>query len=113
MAVAAVWYANQAGYGLICNPFTPSERAITAVHWLFYVSKALDFADTVFMVLRGKWAQFSFLHTYHHASVFVVHWWVASSAYTGDVWAPVFANALVHTIMYWYYLCTCFGIYPA
>jgi curved DNA-binding protein CbpA len=38
------------------------------VLWLFYVSKVLDFADTFFIVVRGKWEQFSFLHIYHHFS---------------------------------------------
>ena len=30
--------------------------------------------DTVFIVARGKWEQFSFLHIYHHSSIFMVYW---------------------------------------
>jgi hypothetical protein len=66
MAVAAAYYAYKNGYPLVCAPFEPQETGITFVCWLFFVSKVVDFCDTVFMVLRGNWQQFSFLHTYHH-----------------------------------------------
>ena len=54
-------------YGFFCNPFDAAESDIAALVWLFYASKLYDFMDTVFIVLRSKWAQFSFLHLYHHA----------------------------------------------
>lgn len=56
------------------------------------------------MVLRGKWGQFSFLHTYHHVSIFLTYWWVTNTAHTGDTWFPVLLNSLVHAVMYFYYL---------
>lgn len=113
MGGAAIYYARSAGYGLICNEFNPAEANITYVQWLFYVSKYVDFLDTVFMVLRSKWGQMSFLHTYHHASIAATYWWVANTAYTGDVWAPIMANAVIHTVMYFYYLSSTFGITPS
>lgn len=63
-----------------------------------------DFVDTIFMVLRGKWQQFSFLHTYHHVSIFLTYWWVVNTAHTGDTWFPVLLNSVVHAVMYFYYL---------
>lgn len=69
-----------------------------------------DFVDTVFMVLRGKWGQFSFLHTYHHVSIFLTYWWVTNTAHTGDTWFPVLLNSLVHAVMYFYYLLSEFGL---
>ena len=54
-------------YGFFCNPFEAAETDISALVWLFYASKLYDFMDTVFIVVRSKWAQFSFLHLYHHA----------------------------------------------
>ena len=59
-------------YALICNPFNADKTEMAAILWVFYVSKILDFADTVFMVLRGKWNQLSFLHVYHHITIFLV-----------------------------------------
>ena len=53
----------------VCNPHSNTgASALKDVLWLFYVSKVLDFADTFFIVVRGKWDQFSFLHVYHHFS---------------------------------------------
>ena len=45
---------------------------MSRVLYVFYVSKILDFADTMFMIFRRKWIQLSFLHLYHHASIFTV-----------------------------------------
>ena len=39
MAIAAIYYAYGAGYGVICNPFETQEKNITFVQWLFYFSK--------------------------------------------------------------------------
>jgi hypothetical protein len=36
--------------------------------------QVLDFFDTFFIVVRGKWDQFSFLHCYHHLSIFLTYW---------------------------------------
>lgn len=113
MASAAVYAAVAVKrYGLLCNPFDPSDVDITFVVWLFYVSKCFDFVDTIFIVVRGKWDQFSFLHTYHHASIFATYWWVSSAAYTGDLWVPVTFNSAVHLAMYFYFFSRSLGIAP-
>jgi elongation of very long chain fatty acids protein 4 len=52
----------------------------------------LDFADTFFIVWRGKWDQFSFLHIYHHFSIFLTYWLVANAGYDGDVYYTIVAN---------------------
>ena len=46
-------------------------------------------------------------------SIFATYWWVSRTAYTGDVWMPVMTNAIIHTVMYVYFLLTCFGIKPS
>lgn len=46
------------------------------------------------------------------ASIFSTYWWVTRTAYTGDVWMPVMANAMIHTMMYYYFLLTSFGVKP-
>ncbi|ETO21388.1 putative microsomal very long chain fatty acid elongase [Reticulomyxa filosa] len=66
-------------YGIPLYPFSHKECAmfdgvnprVANLLWLFYVSKILDFADTFFIVVGGKVNQFSFLHVYHHLSVFM------------------------------------------
>lgn len=34
-----------------------------------FILKLIDYLDTVFFILRKKWAQISFLHVYHHIMV--------------------------------------------
>lgn len=96
-------------YSLVCNKFDKKGSDITFVLWVFYVSKILDFFDTLFMVVRGKWAQFSFLHIYHHFSIFFVYWVNFNVAYDGDIYFTIVANGFIHFVMYYYYLLTTFG----
>jgi len=49
-------------------------KQIAAAFWWFYISKILEFADTAFFILRHKWTQLSFLHVYHHSTMFVFCW---------------------------------------
>lgn len=42
------------------------------VLYMFYLSKILDFFDTIFIILGKKWKQLSFLHVYHHLTIFSV-----------------------------------------
>lgn len=72
MIKGAVTEALAQNYTFICNPFDGKATGMALVLWVFYTSKVLDFFDTIFMVLRGKWRQLSFLHVYHHTSIFLV-----------------------------------------
>ena len=99
-------------YNLVCNTFKPEGSDVTFVLYVFYLSKILDFFDTLFMVLRGKWAQFSFLHIYHHFSIFFVYWVNANVGYDGDIYYTIIANGFIHCVMYFYYLQTTFGAKP-
>merc|ERR1712150_173190 len=65
-----------------------------------------DFADTAFMVLGQKWAQLSFLHVYHHWSIFQIYWLNVHTNYDGDVYLTIVLNGGIHTIMYSYYFCS-------
>lgn len=42
------------------------------VLYMFYLSKILDFCDTFFIIVGKKWNQLSFLHVYHHLTIFFV-----------------------------------------
>ena len=98
----------------VCNAHdNTSASKLKDVLWLFYVSKVLDFADTFFIVVRGKWEQLSLLHVYHHFSIFLVYWVVTSVGYDGDVYFTIVANGAIHAIMYTYYLLTLFNYRPS
>eukprot|EP01061_Rhynchopus_euleeides_P030678 TRINITY_DN50933_c0_g1_i1.p1 TRINITY_DN50933_c0_g1~~TRINITY_DN50933_c0_g1_i1.p1 ORF type:complete len:292 (+),score=135.90 TRINITY_DN50933_c0_g1_i1:65-877(+) len=77
-----------------------------AEFWIFvhYLTKILDMFDTVFIVLRKKDRQLSFLHMYHHASIGVVWGWLLLNGYAGGTgYYGAWVNSLVHTVMYFHY----------
>jgi elongation of very long chain fatty acids protein 4 len=97
-------------YSFICNPFNSAETGMAGMLWVFYVSKILDFFDTIFMVVRGKWVQFSFLHVYHHTSIFMIYWLNINVGYDGDIYYTVILNAFIHFMMYLYYFLRTFNV---
>ena len=73
MAIEAGVQAYKSGYTLLpCNPFNSENPPIGFVLYVFYISKILDFLDTFFIISSQSWKQLSFLHVYHHTSIFLV-----------------------------------------
>lgn len=73
MCIEAGVRAYEGGYTLIPgNPFNQANPNVGFILYVFYLSKILDFMDTVFIILEKKWKQLSFLHVYHHTSIFLV-----------------------------------------
>ncbi|KAK6186354.1 hypothetical protein SNE40_008405 [Patella caerulea] len=95
------------GYSYICQPVSysdnPREMRIAKALWWFYFSKVLEMLDTVFFILRKKNNQVSFLHVYHHATMFPIWWigikWVAG----GQSFFGAMMNSFIHVLMYTYY----------
>ncbi len=96
----------------IGNPFSISQTSGLLHHSLFvyWVSKFVELTDTVYMILRHKKRQISFLHVFHHSSVTLL----ADMAYNLYPWPPcgvaVGLNSGVHIVMYGYYALT--AVYP-
>ncbi|KAH8266226.1 hypothetical protein KR038_011806, partial [Drosophila bunnanda] len=101
------------GYSIACQPcrvsYSPHEMRIAAALWWFYISKIVEFADTAFFILRHKWRQLSFLHVYHHSSMFVMCWITVKWIPTGSSYIPGIINSFVHIIMYSYYAMSALG----
>ncbi|XP_071809235.1 very long chain fatty acid elongase 4-like [Asterias amurensis] len=103
----------QLGYSLTCQPvvfsYNEFEHRIAKSLWWFYFSKLVEMLDTVFFILRKKNSQLTFLHVYHHASMFGLWWigmkWVAG----GQSWFGGTLNSFIHLIMYSYYLLAAMG----
>ena len=99
-----------AGFSWICEPVNYSDdvRAmrIASALWWYYMSKCFEMADSLFFVLRGKFSQLTFLHVYHHSTMFAL-WWIGVKYVAGgsSVFGAMF-NAGVHVLMYSYYLAT-------
>ncbi|CAM9699436.1 unnamed protein product [Chrysoparadoxa australica] len=104
MCLEAGIIAFRQGYGCLpCAAFDTKSPPVANVLWLFYVSKVLDFMDTVFIVLGKKWNQLSFLHVYHHFTIFLFYWLNLNVGYDGDVFLTIVLNGFIHTVMYTYY----------
>jgi GNS1/SUR4 family len=73
MCIDAGMQAFRSGYSLTpCIAFNHEKPPIGPILYIFYLSKILDFLDTVFIIAEQRWAQLSFLHYYHHFSIFLV-----------------------------------------
>lgn len=100
----ASWNLN---YSYSCQPVNysddPDEIRIAAALWWYYFSKLVEFMDTIFFILRKKNSQVTFLHVYHHASMFPLWWigikWVAG----GQAFFGAQMNSFIHVLMYSYY----------
>mmetsp|Transcript_24872 Transcript_24872/g.74616 ORF Transcript_24872/g.74616 Transcript_24872/m.74616 type:complete len:261 (+) Transcript_24872:190-972(+) len=103
MCIEAAIVAKRSGYNLVCNGFDAASPPVANVLWLFYASKILDFMDTFFIVIGKKWKQLSFLHVYHHTTIFLFYWLNLHVNYDGDIYLTIVLNGAIHTIMYTYY----------
>jgi len=110
MIYAALAEHRRRGLGLVCNEHDLAQDGMAFVLHIFYLSKVLDFADTVFMIVKRNWRQVSFLHVYHHTSIFLIYWLNANTFYDSDIYFTIVLNGAIHFIMYGYYLATTFNV---
>lgn len=91
---------------------TPYNDRLQYFVFLHYISKYIDFADTLFIILRKKNNQLSFLHIYHHSTIPLI-WGGLLYAGHGNGTAAFGAliNSIIHMIMYSHYFYTSLGYY--
>ncbi|CAN8260269.1 unnamed protein product [Cochlearia groenlandica] len=78
---------------------------------VFYLSKILEFGDTILIVLGKSIQRLSFLHVYHHATVVVMCFlWLRTRQSMFPV--ALVTNSTVHVIMYGYYFLCAVGSKP-
>jgi len=78
--------------------------------WIFYLSKFYELIDTLILLIKGKPS--SLLQTFHHAGAIFTLWLISVTRATAG-WVFIVFNSFIHTIMYFYYLLTCFGYRPS
>ena len=104
MTIEAVFLAYRNNYSVLpCVGYNQQNPAVANLLWLFYISKVWDFWDTIFIVIGKKWRQLSFLHVYHHITIFLFYWLNSHVNYDGDVYLTIVLNGFIHTVMYTYY----------
>lgn len=87
------------------DPYQRDEKTLNQIYygWMFFTSRLVEFADTIFFVLRKKDSQMTSFHVFHHSSVPTTTWFFLKFAPGGNSGIFPFINTLVHTIMYTYY----------
>ncbi|KAG1658189.1 Elongation of very long chain fatty acids protein 4 [Nymphon striatum] len=94
---------------LHCNAFEFIYWIGASALWWYYISKLVEFFDTFFFISRKKNSQLSFLHIYHHSTMFVL-WWIGVKWVPGGSAVPgALLNSFVHVLMYLYYGLSAFG----
>ncbi|XP_077224598.1 fatty acid elongase 3-like [Tasmannia lanceolata] len=91
---------------LFCFPNpTPPSGPLFFYAYIFYLSKILEFSDTL-LILLNPIKRLTFLHVYHHALVVLMcYLWLQYSQSLFPV--ALVTNSLVHTLMYaYYFLCS-------
>lgn len=96
------------------NPFGVNTEFDKAGEWfvfVHYLSKYLDWFDTLWIVLSKKRQQLSFLHIYHHGTIVPV-WGILLHAGVGSATTRYGAlvNSITHVIMYSHYFWTSMGL---
>ncbi|QRY18893.1 ORF-23 [Teiidae poxvirus 1] len=95
------------GYSYICQPIDYSDNVyevrIAKALWWYYISKGIEYLDTIFFIMRKKFNHVSFLHVYHHCTMFTLGWigikWFAG----GQAFFAAQLNSFIHVVMYTYY----------
>ena len=77
---------------------------------VYWISKFIELLDTVYMVLRHKTRQISFLHVWHHSTITLLADWAYTRSSIPAIVPIVALNSAVHVVMYGYYALT--ALYP-
>ncbi|XP_013422210.1 elongation of very long chain fatty acids protein 4 [Lingula anatina] len=93
-------------YGLLHSPHiydkSPSHL-LAPFYFTYWITKTIELLDTVFMILRHKQRQISFLHVYHHSSMLLLSDFACRYVPWPAI-APILAiNSFVHVVLYFYY----------
>ncbi|XP_052012555.1 elongation of very long chain fatty acids protein 2 [Apodemus sylvaticus] len=106
MLVELILSSWEGGYNLQCQNLDSAGEGdvrVAKVLWWYYFSKLVEFLDTIFFVLRKKTNQITFLHVYHHASMFNIWWCVLNWIPCGQSFFGPTLNSFIHILMYSYY----------
>lgn len=75
---------------------------------IFFYSRIIELIDTLWIVLRKKNRQITFLHVFHHSFVLLMTWFYFRIAPGGSSAMFPIVNGMVHTVMYAYYTLSTF-----
>lgn len=112
--IIALAGTNFGAITLECKQFNPdsknsTDQILLYLGYTYYISKYIDFLDTIYFVLRKKDTHVTGLHVFHHTMMpFWCYIFFKFSTYTNNGFIPL-VNAFVHTVMYSYYALAALG----
>jgi len=113
MCVGIIYQAVTHKYSLWGNAYNPEHKEMAILTYLFYMSKYVEFMDTVIMIMKRSTRQISVLHVYHHSSISLIWWAIAHHAPGGEAYFSAALNSGVHVFMYaYYFLAACLRSNP-
>ncbi len=84
------------------HSFQPVER-LRPFMILYWQTKIFELLDTVFMILRHRSRQVSFLHVYHHSTMLLLTDYTCHNTTWPCICFMYCNNAIIHIILYFYY----------
>jgi len=110
----ALWITDMMKECWDCGPVDPNssdlKKNLTVyLGYIYFLTKIVDFGDTIFFVLRKRFHQATFLHVFHHGIMPVVGF-IGLKFHPGGYsgFLPCI-NILIHAVMYSYYALACAG----
>lgn len=82
-------------------------KGLSALGYLFYLSKFYEILDTMIILLKGR--QAALLQSYHHAGA-ILCMWAGIRFISPPIWIFVVFNSFIHSIMYFYFTLSCLHI---
>lgn len=71
--------------------------------YAYWITKHIELLDTVFMILRHRQRQVSFLHVFHHSSMLLLSDYAVHVYPWTAIGFPLGLNSFVHVVLYFYY----------
>jgi len=104
MLVRGGWFNGYSFQCQVCD-YSDNPKAIMMLHggYWYFISKFVDFSDTVFMVVNKKYNQITALHVIHHSVMAVNMYFGIRYLGGGHSTFLCLANSFVHCVMYFYY----------
>ena len=72
----SLWFSGSYSWLCQATDYSNHPQALQALSlsWWFYLSKFIDFLDSIFFLLRGKTSHLSLLHVLHHSTLPAFSW---------------------------------------